>query len=269
MLPRVSDMRAPAPLHSELTAELRLRGFEGDLAPAYGDRIVSATDNSIYQLLPAARRVSAQRRRPGAHRPCRCRAALQGHRVRTSRRRNRHQRPVADGRSRGGRLAPHEPDPRDQPGRALGARAGRRGEGPAQCRAGRTRPVLPAGTLHLQSRHDRRHDQHRRQRPGFLPLRQDARPRAGADDRAAGRHGLDVASAGGRGAAASPAANRPRRRRSQAGRRDPARAGGPDRSPFPEAEPLPHRLRPRSHPRRSRSLQPELDPLRQRRHACA
>ncbi|MFK4501965.1 FAD/FMN-containing dehydrogenase/Fe-S oxidoreductase [Bradyrhizobium japonicum] len=52
MLPRVSDMRAPAPLHSELSAELRLRGFEGDLAPAYSDRIVSATDNSIYQLLP-------------------------------------------------------------------------------------------------------------------------------------------------------------------------------------------------------------------------
>jgi FAD/FMN-containing dehydrogenase len=52
MLPRVSDMRAPAPLHGELAAELRLRGFEGDLAPAFGDRIVSATDNSIYQLLP-------------------------------------------------------------------------------------------------------------------------------------------------------------------------------------------------------------------------
>jgi FAD/FMN-containing dehydrogenase/Fe-S oxidoreductase len=52
MLPRVSDMRAPAPLHTELAAELRLRGFEGDLAPAYGDRVVSATDNSIYQLLP-------------------------------------------------------------------------------------------------------------------------------------------------------------------------------------------------------------------------
>jgi len=52
MLPRVSDMLAPAPLHSDLVAELRLRGFQGDLAPAYGDRIVSATDNSIYQLLP-------------------------------------------------------------------------------------------------------------------------------------------------------------------------------------------------------------------------
>ena len=45
-------MRAPAPLHNELTAELRLRGFQGDLAPSFGDRIVSATDNSIYQVLP-------------------------------------------------------------------------------------------------------------------------------------------------------------------------------------------------------------------------
>ncbi|RZN10358.1 hypothetical protein CWO91_13640 [Bradyrhizobium genosp. SA-3] len=52
MLPRISDMPAPAPLHAELLAELRLRGFEGDLMPDYADRIVSATDNSIYQLLP-------------------------------------------------------------------------------------------------------------------------------------------------------------------------------------------------------------------------
>lgn len=52
MLPRVSDMPAPAPLHAELLAELRLRGFEGDLASDYADRMVSATDNSIYQLLP-------------------------------------------------------------------------------------------------------------------------------------------------------------------------------------------------------------------------
>ncbi|NEU94721.1 D-2-hydroxyglutarate dehydrogenase YdiJ [Bradyrhizobium uaiense] len=52
MLLRVSDMPAPAPLHAELLAEIRLRGFQGDLTPAYADRIVSATDNSIYQLLP-------------------------------------------------------------------------------------------------------------------------------------------------------------------------------------------------------------------------
>jgi (R)-2-hydroxyglutarate dehydrogenase len=52
MLPSISEIRAPALPHADLVAELRLRGFEGDLAPAYGDRIVSATDNSIYQLLP-------------------------------------------------------------------------------------------------------------------------------------------------------------------------------------------------------------------------
>src|SRR5262245_59787657 len=52
MLPRVSNMQAPAPLHTDLMAELRLRGFEGELTQAYGERIVSATDNTIYQLLP-------------------------------------------------------------------------------------------------------------------------------------------------------------------------------------------------------------------------
>jgi FAD/FMN-containing dehydrogenase/Fe-S oxidoreductase len=52
MLPRVSDMPAPAPLHTDFIAELCLRGFEGDLSAAYGDRVISATDNSIYQLLP-------------------------------------------------------------------------------------------------------------------------------------------------------------------------------------------------------------------------
>jgi FAD/FMN-containing dehydrogenase/Fe-S oxidoreductase len=52
MLPRVSDMPAPTPLHIDFIAELRLRGFEGDLSPGYGDRVIAATDNSIYQLLP-------------------------------------------------------------------------------------------------------------------------------------------------------------------------------------------------------------------------
>ncbi len=44
----------PASLYRDVLAELRLRGFEGDLAPGYGDRVVSATDNSIYQLFPQA-----------------------------------------------------------------------------------------------------------------------------------------------------------------------------------------------------------------------
>ena len=47
-------MPAPALALCDLPAELRLRGFEGDLAPGYGDRVVSATDNSIYQLFPSS-----------------------------------------------------------------------------------------------------------------------------------------------------------------------------------------------------------------------
>src|SRR3954462_15374701 len=54
MLPRLADIPAPTSLYGDLLAELRVRGFEGDLAPCYGDRVVSATDNSIYQLFPQA-----------------------------------------------------------------------------------------------------------------------------------------------------------------------------------------------------------------------
>src|SRR3954454_25383115 len=54
MLPRLADIPAPTSVYGDLLAELRLRGFAGDLAPGYGDRVVSATDNSIYQLLPQA-----------------------------------------------------------------------------------------------------------------------------------------------------------------------------------------------------------------------
>ena len=54
MLPRLPDTPVPTSLHAGFLAELRLRGFEGDLAPGYGERLVLSTDNSIYQLLPQA-----------------------------------------------------------------------------------------------------------------------------------------------------------------------------------------------------------------------
>ena len=54
LLPRLIERPAPASPYADFTTELRLRGFEGDLSPGYGDRVVSATDNSIYQLLPQA-----------------------------------------------------------------------------------------------------------------------------------------------------------------------------------------------------------------------
>jgi FAD/FMN-containing dehydrogenase/Fe-S oxidoreductase len=41
-------------LAGDYLAELRLRGFEGDIAQSHADRTVFATDNSIYQLAPQA-----------------------------------------------------------------------------------------------------------------------------------------------------------------------------------------------------------------------
>jgi (R)-2-hydroxyglutarate dehydrogenase len=54
MIPRLTDTSAPAPLYAAFLAELRARGFEGDLSARYADRTVLGTDNSIYQLSPEA-----------------------------------------------------------------------------------------------------------------------------------------------------------------------------------------------------------------------
>ncbi len=193
MLPRVSDMRAPAPLHTELTAELRLRGFEGDLAPAYrrpdrlGDRQLDLPAAS------AACRVSAQRRRPGAHRACRGRAALRGHRI----------APRGGGTGTNGQsltdglvvdLSRHMNAIIEINVEERWARV-EAGVVKDQLNAALAEHGLffPPELSHLQPRHHRRHDQHRRQRPGLLPVRQDARPCAGADDGVARRHGVAVA----------------------------------------------------------------------------
>lgn len=54
MIPRLAKAPSPAPLHVAFLAELRARGFEGQLSLAHADRTVLATDNSIYQLVPQA-----------------------------------------------------------------------------------------------------------------------------------------------------------------------------------------------------------------------
>src|SRR3954452_23091007 len=54
MIPRLVDVPRPAPLYAAFLAELRARGFAGDLSETYSDRTVLATDNSIYQLTPQA-----------------------------------------------------------------------------------------------------------------------------------------------------------------------------------------------------------------------
>ena len=181
MIPRLTGTPVPLPLYAEFLTELRARGFEGDLSPAYGERTVLATDNSIYQLWPQAIAFPAKHGRPRPHRTPDRGSALRRREARPARRRHRHQRAVADRRPGRGRVPAHEPDSGDQRRGGLGARAGRRGQGPAQCGAGEAWAVLPTGAIDLQPRHDRRDDQHRRERPGLVPLRQDARPRARAD----------------------------------------------------------------------------------------
>src|SRR4030095_10298738 len=54
MIPSLPAVSAEAPLYVDFLAELRLRGFEGDISTAQGDRTVFATDNSIYQIEPQA-----------------------------------------------------------------------------------------------------------------------------------------------------------------------------------------------------------------------
>lgn len=54
MIPSLKPRDLPGSLFSNFLAELRLRGFEGDMTQTYADRTVFATDNSIYQVPPQA-----------------------------------------------------------------------------------------------------------------------------------------------------------------------------------------------------------------------
>jgi len=52
MIPRLTDRPVSDSLYHDFAAELRLRGFEGELSSSYADRTVLSTDNSIYQVWP-------------------------------------------------------------------------------------------------------------------------------------------------------------------------------------------------------------------------
>ena len=54
MIPSLKVDDSPVSQYVELLAELRARGFEGDISTGYADRTVQSTDNSIYQRLPQA-----------------------------------------------------------------------------------------------------------------------------------------------------------------------------------------------------------------------
>jgi FAD/FMN-containing dehydrogenase/Fe-S oxidoreductase len=54
MIPRLAEMPAPNAPSLDFLDELRLRGFAGDISTSFADRLVLATDNSIYQRQPQA-----------------------------------------------------------------------------------------------------------------------------------------------------------------------------------------------------------------------
>src|SRR5579864_3889881 len=54
VLPRLDPVAAVDPNVGAFIHELRRRGFAGQISTDYATRLTAATDNSIYQILPAA-----------------------------------------------------------------------------------------------------------------------------------------------------------------------------------------------------------------------
>ncbi|TCK08945.1 D-2-hydroxyglutarate dehydrogenase YdiJ [Marinobacterium mangrovicola] len=54
MIPRIAETDTIQDLYLAFVEALKESGFEGDLNPDYANRVVLATDNSIYQILPQA-----------------------------------------------------------------------------------------------------------------------------------------------------------------------------------------------------------------------
>lgn len=52
MIPRLAELNPVQTLYLDFIDTLKHQGFEGDLNPDYANRVVLATDNSIYQVLP-------------------------------------------------------------------------------------------------------------------------------------------------------------------------------------------------------------------------
>src|SRR5690606_35512347 len=54
MIPRLDSDAGLAPLYRAFLQALRSSRFDGDLQTDYAQRLVAATDNSVYQLVPEA-----------------------------------------------------------------------------------------------------------------------------------------------------------------------------------------------------------------------
>ena len=193
MIPILKTADGPAALYADFLAELRLRGFEGEITHAHADRTVFATDNSIYQVPPQA--VVFPRHELDVVRLAKLSSEprFSGISVRAARRWHGHQWSVADRAASSVDLSRHM-------NAILEINAE---EGWARVQAGVVkdqlneavrppRPVLCARAVAVQPRHHRRHDCHRCQRTGVGALRQDARSCARAAGRPAGRHARGI-----------------------------------------------------------------------------
>ncbi|MFT7623437.1 MAG: FAD/FMN-containing dehydrogenase/Fe-S oxidoreductase [Myxococcota bacterium] len=54
MIPRLTELEPVARAYTDFLKALADAGFAGEIAPDYATRLISATDNSVYQLLPQA-----------------------------------------------------------------------------------------------------------------------------------------------------------------------------------------------------------------------
>ena len=54
MIPRLSHPESTPEIVQSFLAELRQSSFSGDIQHDYGTRLITSTDNSIYQVLPQA-----------------------------------------------------------------------------------------------------------------------------------------------------------------------------------------------------------------------
>ena len=170
VLPRLAPLETLEPNVVAFLDALARGGFAGEIRTDYATRLIAATDNSIYQLLPVSV-IFPKSRRTWRSR-CACsRAALPRRHAHRARRRHRHQRSGAARRDHG-RVSHMASDPgarprggwvRVEPGVVLD-----------QLNAFlAARRLLRAEPVAEQPRHVRRHDQHRRERQGLARVRQD------------------------------------------------------------------------------------------------
>src|SRR5688572_11262709 len=54
MIPTLAPQQQIPALYREFLAQIKARGFTGDIRTDYATRLVAATDNSVYQLVPVA-----------------------------------------------------------------------------------------------------------------------------------------------------------------------------------------------------------------------